>query len=278
VSQTFLKGLALLQALDVGPMTVSELAQRLGYDKATVSRLVAAAELDGWVTRTGRDLTVGPRAALLGMTTPASRAARNAEPLVQALAGVTGLVAQALGLVGSRAVGLAAAGLGGLVPNGLSVSFPLWASAGGKVIAAQIDDQQLDRLLPPDPFPDRGALLAGVAPPDLLQRFFASYHVDIEPLAAFSTSGTAVRSRGALRAQLADIRRDGQFVDHQEIHPDLTCIAVRWPGPDLPAAFVCIGLSREVTDNLSLIEAALRAASGPGASRADIAQAAAARR
>src|ERR1700761_1603715 len=108
-----LRGLKLLETIDVyGPLPVTEIAQVTGVDKSWVSRIVTACEPDGWVVRENGRIALGPRAALLAQSTPADELIRRAQPLVEAIAGVTGLLAQAYGLVGSHATVLAAAGSG----------------------------------------------------------------------------------------------------------------------------------------------------------------------
>src|ERR1700759_1098728 len=104
VSSTFIRGLALLETIDLyGPITVTELARRTGVDKSIVSRTLAACERDGWVVRTAGQVTLGPRAALLAHLSPTASLIREAEPLVDAISGVTGCLAQACTLAGSRA-------------------------------------------------------------------------------------------------------------------------------------------------------------------------------
>ena len=151
-----LRGLKLLDTIDVyGPLTVTEIAQVTGVDKSWVSRLVAACEPDGWVIRENGRIALGPRAALLAQSTPADELIRRSQPLVEAIAGVTGLLAQAYGLVGSHATVLAAAGSG--LPSlslGVNMSTSLVATAAGQVIAAQLEPAKLERVLPQEPFPD----------------------------------------------------------------------------------------------------------------------------
>src|SRR5580692_10356787 len=141
MSKTLMRGLTLLEAIDLrGPMTVMELSRDSGLDKSIVSRTVTALEHDGWVARHKGKVEVGPRAALLGHTSQASRAVRRAEPLVHAIAGVTGLLTQAYGLIGSHAVVLASAGGRGVnAQAGLGSEVPLYVTAAGKTIAAQLE-------------------------------------------------------------------------------------------------------------------------------------------
>src|ERR1700753_3256473 len=105
MSKTLMRGLALLETIDQhGPLTVMELVRDTRIDKSIVSRTLTALEREGWVVRNEGKVELGPRAALLGHSSQAAMAVRRAEPLVHAVAGVTGLLTQAYGLVGSRAL------------------------------------------------------------------------------------------------------------------------------------------------------------------------------
>src|SRR4051812_39341543 len=154
-----MRGLEIIQYVDLhGPVSMADISREFGVDKGSVSRLVASAEVDGWLERTPAGIVVGPRSALLGDTTPTAQALADAVPLLDAIAGATGLVTQALVLAGGRAVGIAVSG-----PRNKRVEaymrrpkFPLWAGAGGKAIAAQLSSSDLDRVLPPEPFPGQG--------------------------------------------------------------------------------------------------------------------------
>ncbi len=164
MSKTLLNRLAMFEVLDTaGPLTISELAQRSGLDVTVVSRTVAACEPDGWLMRLGSKVMLGPRSTLLGHAGPVADVIAHAVPLVHAIAGVTGMLTHAYGLVGRSAALIAtAAGRESTVPAGLAVQAPLYATAGGRAIAAQLDPIRLDRLLPPDPFPDAVAVVTAM--------------------------------------------------------------------------------------------------------------------
>lgn len=272
MSTTFLKGLALLEAVDGGASTVSDLARSLGVDKATASRLVSAAERDGWLSRSGRTIGIGPRAALLGQSSPASLAVRTAEPLVRTIAGITGLLTQAYALIGSRAVVLTSAGWPGMaITGGLGVSVPLWASAAGKVIAAQMDPTDLATLLPPDPLPETpGADIAT----DIVEQICARHGL-LPVFSPRSTASTAARTRAELLDQLAEVRATACYTDRDELIPGLSCHAVTWPRPDLVSALAVVGRVRDQRERGEQIHALLQAAARPDAQPADVVAAAA---
>jgi DNA-binding IclR family transcriptional regulator len=283
VSQTLLRGLKLLETVDFhGPLSISALARELGVDKATASRMVTACESDGWLVRDEEGVRIGPRSALLGQGAVAGESLRAAEPLVHAICGVTGLFTQAVGLIGSHVVALATASpTGAAFAYGLRTRFPLWLTAAGKTVAAQLETAELTRLLPPEPW-DYELALAQIAPASLIEPFTAMLGIAGAPPAASSAASSEahpvtsrVSTRVQLDEQLTRIRRDGVFLDESELLPQTGCLAVPWPRPGLPAAMVCIA-TREVTvQRRLLIERVLRAASRPGASRETIVAAAA---
>jgi DNA-binding IclR family transcriptional regulator len=265
MSKTFMRGLTLLETIDLhGPITITELARRSGVEKSIVSRTITACEIDGWVVRSAGKVALGPRAALLGRSSAAEAAVRHAEPLVQALAGVTGLLAQAYALVGARAVLIASAGAS--IPVGLGTGLPLFATAAGKVIAAQLTDSELDRRLPPEPFPDATAEVAGLAGFEPLSSALLA-----PPKESSSAPSKAARDRRQLAKQLEVIRRDGLATDAGEIDPSLGCIAVPWPGqPGMPAALACMGSPASLATGEVLVKAVLTAAASPAATREEI--------
>ncbi|MFZ0040896.1 MAG: MarR family transcriptional regulator [Solirubrobacteraceae bacterium] len=272
MSKTFMRGLALLELIDVhGPVTVTELARLSGLDKSVVSRMITGCEPDGWVVRSDGKLGLGPRAALLGHSSPAGTAIRQAEPLVHAVAGVTGMLTQVYALVGSRAVIIASAsGRGPSVPTGLGIGVPLFATAAGMTVAAQLDPAELERLLPPEPFPDATqdlVGLAGYAPASAAM--FANHN---EPL---RSSPSIARNRSQLAAQMEIIRRDGVAIDDGDLHPEMGCTAIPWARPGLPAALACMGSPADLAGSSELVRSALDAAAAPGARPDDVVAAAA---
>jgi DNA-binding IclR family transcriptional regulator len=260
MSKTFLSRLAMLEVLDAaGPLTISELAHRSGLDVAVVSRTVAACEGDGWLTRTAGKIAIGPRTTLLGHSGPFAEVIARAAPLVHAVAGVTGLLTHAYSLIGASSV-LIAAGPGRLPgpPPGLALQSPLHATAAGHAIAAQLDPDRLDALLPPEPYPDAAQVTAAMAG-TAVEPFFTP-----AAAAAAAVRPPLPRHRDDLQARLDPVRTDGFATDHAALDPAIACIAVPWPQPGFPSALACLGLPEAVTAGTALIRRALTLAAQPG--------------
>jgi DNA-binding IclR family transcriptional regulator len=264
MSKTFLSRLAMLEVLDAaGPLTISELAHRSGLDVAVVSRTVAACEGDGWLTRAGGKIAIGPRTTLLGHFGPFAEVIARAAPLVHAVAGVTGLLTHAYSLIGASSVLVAAGpGRGPGIPPGLAARAPLHATAAGHAIAVQLDPARLDALLPPEPYPDADAVTAAMAG-TAAEPFFT-------PATTATTATTAAaqpplpRRRDDLQARLGLVRTDGYATDPAALHPAIACIAIPWPQPGFPSALACLGLPEAITASVPLIRRALALAAQPG--------------
>jgi DNA-binding IclR family transcriptional regulator len=270
-----MKGLDLLETIDAhAPVTVTELARLTGHDKSTVSRMLSACEPDGWIVRDHGRVTLGPRAALLAYRTAAGEQIRRAQPLVEALAGVTGLTAQAYALVGNRATVIAAAGPGNpLAAIGVGMSTSLVATAAGQVILGQLDAAALERVLPAEPFPN--PLVELLTNPGYVA--FASGRFAATRVAA-DLPPAVPRTRAELAARLEQVRTHGSAVDHGDLHPAIGCVAVPWPGAGDCAALTCMGTPAEIVASAGLARTALEAAAAPAATREDVVAAAAAMR
>ena len=85
------------------PATVSQLANDLGIDKASVSRVVASAETEGWLVRSNGIISLGPRGTAIGRGSAERSFERRASELAHAIAGVTGLDTVVNQLGGERA-------------------------------------------------------------------------------------------------------------------------------------------------------------------------------
>ncbi len=273
MSKTLLRGLELIEAVGQhGPLTVSELARRTGIDVTIVSRTVSACESEGWLTKNRGRITVGPRCALLGLTSPVHRLIAGAEPIVQAISGVTGTTVTASALVGGDVMILASFGNrgAGAMPDGLLSRTPVHLLAAGRAIAAQLPAERLAELLPPAPFPGPEGVLAALDTSAALPTFLADFIAGDPPAAPLPSTPAE------LEAELSGIRAAGFARDRGAIHPSVHCIAVPWSTGVLPAALACSGTPEAIDGGSDLIEACLLAAAKPGARGLDVAAAAAA--
>ena len=266
MAKTLVRGLELIEEVGLyGPMTVSDLARRSGVHVSIVSRTVTALEPEGWLIRVDGKVAVGPRCALLGLISPASKTVRHAEALVRAIAAVTGVATAASGLIGRDVMILAASSAAGIdLPEGISSRVPIYVMAAGRAIAAGLPAERLDAILPAGRFPDAARVLEDLAGSAPLPAFLAGAGPGDDRSAAVP------RTRKALEAEIARIRETGFARDQGELHPAIHCIAAPWPTPELPASIACIGDREEIADNKDAIEACLRAAVRPGAGAQDI--------
>lgn len=274
MSKTLLRGLDLIEEVGRnGPMTVSELSRRTGVHITIVSRTIKACESEGWLVRIDGKILPGPRCALLGLTSPVSRTIHEAEPLVRAIAAVTGLAASADGLVGGGLMMLASFGTAGATDLAGSLSrVPVYVTAAGRAVAAQLPAERLEAVLPADPYPDVEELLTALHQVAPLSTYLAGFHADPNPPAALP------RTRAELEAQFDEIRTSGFARDHGAIHPSIHCIAAPWSTGTLPAALACFGSREKIETHGPLIESVLHAATKPGATAQDVIDAAAATR
>jgi DNA-binding IclR family transcriptional regulator len=237
-----------------------------------VSRTVSSLEPDGWLIRRQGKIQVGPRCALLAQVSPASEVIRAAEPLVAAIAGATQTATVASGLVGRDVMVLAGADANRPAPaSGIPSRVPVHVMAAGRAIASLLDTGELDRVLPPEPYPGAetviGTLDAASAFPALISDF-------LEPAAG---RPPLPRTRPELEASLRRIRAEGFAHDVGEMHPGVRCIAIPWAAASgLPAAIACVGKRDDMLSRGPLIETCLRAAIQPGAGAADVIRAASA--
>lgn len=269
MSKTLLSRLQMFETLDAyGPMTITELARQSGLDVTVVSRTVSACEPDGWLVRVDGKVILGPRCALLAHDSPSAVLITTAEPLIHAVAGVTGLFAHVTALVGTRAVLMASAtGRVSGAPAGLASPVPIYATAGGRAIAAELEPDELRWLLPQEPFPDAVAIIGALDNMASAALFAQSTNPGHRP--------PLPRTRAELDKKLDRIRADGYAVDRGALHPALHCTAIPWPHQALPVSISCAGPAQEMHDNDELIRRVLLAASQPGATSQEVIAAAA---
>ena len=145
---------------------------------------------------------------------------------------------------------------------------PVYVTAAGRAVAAQLPAERLDAVLPAEPYPDAGQLLASIHDLAPLSSYLAGFGADRDPAAALP------RTRAELNADTESIRAGGFARDHGAIHPSIHCIAAPWPTDTLSAAMACFGSREKIEADAALIEAALRAATKPGATAQDVVDAA----
>jgi DNA-binding IclR family transcriptional regulator len=271
VAKTLLRGLDLIEVTGLhGPFTITELARRTGVDVSIVSRTVSSLEREGWLIRRQGKVQVGPRCALLAHVSPASQAIRAAEPLVAAIAGAAQIATIASGLVGHDVMVLAAADANHPPPAiGIPSRVPVHAMAAGRAIASLLDTDELDQVLPAEPYPGAETIIDALDTASAIPSILASFS---EPA---DGRPPLPRTRPELEANLRRIRAEGFARDNGEIHPGMRCIAIPWAAAGgLPAAFACIGSRDDMLIRGPLIETCLRAAIEPGAGPSDVIRAA----
>lgn len=233
MSASLLRGLRILEMLAQEPVGVTELARRLGVDKAGVSRTVAALEREGWVDRTGQRCVLGPRALALGGAGEPHVLARAVD-VVHRVGRRTGLTAAAVRVAGAGAQPLALHEGGGSGFRRGEASFDhLVCTAAGVALLAQLPAAALHSHLSLDPWP----VLSGDGP----------------------------RTPAEAEALVERVRDGGVVVEHGWTVPGLGCVAVPWPGLSAhPCALALVGPVDEVSGRTGELERVLRGAVAGG--------------
>lgn len=145
MTTSLLRGLRALEMLGDEALGVSEIARRLGVDKAGVSRMLGQLHADGWVLRTGSRYVLAERAiGLAPGDGPDVR--RRAGRLAEAIHDRTGLAAVVLRLAGEGAQPVAVRGPQEFLDDDEPFDH-LWATAGGIALLAQLPDPELSSRL-----------------------------------------------------------------------------------------------------------------------------------
>ncbi|CAN5333817.1 hypothetical protein BH09ACT10_BH09ACT10_23980 [soil metagenome] len=242
MSQAMLRGLAALEAVGQRPRTLSDLSRDLGIDKATLSRLISAGELQGWFVRVDSQIRLGPRGAALGSESVARQFEGHAREMAHATAGSTGFDV----VVGQFAHGkvhmLASAEgrnrhIASVVPDIETHPFPVLDTAIGRVLVAMRPDDEMQGL------PRPGWL-----------------------------------TEEELLARVARIRAEGVEIERGDFDPSTACIAVPWAHPacDVSTAMAVVGRSDLILSHADSIRRTLEAAVSIGATPEHVLAAAAA--
>lgn len=229
MSTSLLRGLRALEMLAEEALGVSEVARRLGVDKAGVSRVLSQLHDEGWVLRTGARYVLGERA--LGLASNDTIALRNrAIRVTRALHEHTGLTAVIIRLAGEGAHPVAVAGPTDFFDPAAPYE-NLWSTAGGIALLAQLPDHDLDRRLATHPWP--------------------------RPV-----SQTAPADAAAVRSLVRSVRAGVPVHERSWSIRDAACIAVPWPvvEPAPPHAVALVGALDRMDRNLASLRTALQAA------------------
>lgn len=235
MSTSLLRGLRALEMLGSEALGVSEIARRLGVDKAGVSRMLGQLHAEGWVLRTGSRYVLGER-ALAVLPPDAAEVRRRATLVVDELHAQTGRTAIVLRLAGTGAQPIASRSASRGARRGEAAALEpdepfehLWSTAGGIALIAQLPDPALEALLAVDPWP----VYSPAAPGDA----------------------------DAVRAHVQHVRAGGTAEERSWTVPGLGCSALPWPVPPsgLPHAVLVLGPADELDHDAELVRRALQA-------------------
>ena len=231
---TLARGLDILElfAGDSPELTQTEISERLGLPVPTVHRLVKLLMERGWLVRDGasRRLRLGLGAARL---LPAVRLPDIARDPLRAMAERSGETVNLATLDGSEVLYLVSETGSNLLTlrSHVGLRLPVHATALGKCLLAQLDDQDARRVAGREPYPAR--------------------------------TPRTVTSWDKLRAQLERVRRDGVAYSREEYELGLHSIAVplAWVEGDGPVAVnVSLPSSRAGRDATAELTRELQAA------------------
>ncbi len=197
--QSIERAFAVLRALATGPAGVTDLADRTGLPKSTVSRLLAALEREGAVAQAGSGghYRLGPvLAELAPAAAPGLNLAALARPHLAELTRVTGETSGLAVLDGGEVVYL------DHVDSEEAVTVRDWT---GERVAAH--------LVP------SGLALLACARPEVVERYLA-------PGATLArATDRSVTAPAAIRRRLDDVRRQGWIWFHREFDDSLCSVA-----------------------------------------------------
>lgn len=244
MSISALRALEVMDAVREGPLTITEIARRTGQDKAAVSRTASSLAAEGWLVRTEAGIGLGTRAILLGAGAEHRQALERARSLAHAVSGMTGLTVVVSTVARDRHIVITVAP----GPQGLpdffaaGVGAPMWATAAGVVLLAQLTDEE------------------------------AVHIVDSAPM---ESPHRRTPDRDGVLAEVALARTRGVAVDRGWSHDGARCIATPYPWFEgAPAVMSALGYAGMREDRLAFTEAQLRIACEPGATRSTLVEAA----
>ncbi len=197
--QSLARGLSVLRSFDAAhtSMTLSEAAARSGLARAAARRALLTLAHEGYVAAAGGRFRLLPRALELGFAYLASlRLPELAQPEMEALSRRVNESCSLSVLDGQEIVYVARVPVRKVVAITLGVGarLPAYATSMGRVLLAGLPDDRLHAWL-------AACRLAPLTP-------------------------RTIRSRAALRAEIARVRRQGYAMVRQELDPGLLSVAV----------------------------------------------------
>ena len=201
--QSIERAFAVLRALATGPAGVTDLADRTGLPKSTVSRLLAALEREGAVAKDGSGgrYRLGPvLAELAPAAAPGLNLAALARPQLAELTRVTG-----------ETSGLAVLHDG--EPDGLEVVYLDHVDSEEAVTVRDWTGERIAAHLVPS-----GLALLAHAPAEMVERYLSR-----RPLAR--ATDRSVTAPAAIRSRLDEVRRVGWIWFHREFDDSLCSVA-----------------------------------------------------
>jgi IclR family pca regulon transcriptional regulator len=208
--QSLARGLSVIRAFDHDhrQMTLSEVATRVGFSRATARRFLHTLVELGYMRTDGRSFTLTPQVLQLGTAYLSGLGLPEvAQPHLERLSGTVGESTSASVLDGDEVVYVARVATRRIMTVGITVGtrFPAYATSMGRV------------------------LLAALPPPEL-EEYLA--RVDLRPLTPH-----ALRHTDALRGELDRVRQQGWAAVDQELESGLRSIAA----PVVDGAGVTVG-------------------------------------
>jgi DNA-binding IclR family transcriptional regulator len=205
-NKSVVKAMALLRELGRHPrgITVTDLAQLVGATRPTAFRLLLSMEQVGFVDRIDNNYTLGWEMARLGrLADPTAGVAAKVQPMIEQLAAeINETVSFALTRSQTEYDLVAEASSSRMLRvSNLYVhrQYPLHASATGKILLADVDDDRIVQLLP-------------------------------ETLASYTRQ--TITDRQALLGEIHDVRKNGYAVIDNELEEGLFAVAVAVKDPD----------------------------------------------
>lgn len=143
------KGLAIIEAFGIrkGKLTLSEAAEITGHTRASSRRSLLTLHRLGYVDWDGKYFTLAPRTLRLGYSYLASNPlCRLVQPVLEATTERTGEPSSVAVLDGMESVFVARAAAKRSLSDGLGLGsrLPAWCSATGRVLLAELDEEEIE--------------------------------------------------------------------------------------------------------------------------------------